>query len=185
LRWTARPVWPETWWRGRLGGRALTAVGGALGGLSASLGGHLSYRLATGANHAAEVQHLGPADWRPVGPLSELPADTPVRRMIGDVPALVVRRDGERRDAAADGSETVLVLSDRCPHLAAPLHEGELSAVDGVLCITCPWHASVFRVSDGAVVHGPATAPVPRFETRVVDGTLQARVCTLPGVEGS
>jgi nitrite reductase/ring-hydroxylating ferredoxin subunit len=37
----------------------------------------------------------------------------------------------------------------------------------------------VFRVSDGAVVHGPATAPQPVFQTRVTDdGVLQ--VC-LPG----
>lgn len=170
---------------GRRGGRVLTAAGGALGGLAATLGGHLSFRLASGANHAEEVQHVGPGDWQPVGRLNELPADAPVRRMIGDVPALVLRRDREWWDPAGTETDAVTVLSDRCPHLSAPLHEGELSSVDGELCITCPWHASVFQISDGAVVHGPATAPVPRFETRIVDGTLQARVRTLPGVEAS
>ncbi|MGH3420396.1 MAG: Rieske (2Fe-2S) protein [Pseudonocardiaceae bacterium] len=76
----------------------------------------------------------------------------------------------------------VTMLSDRCPHLSAPLHEGELSEVGGEVCITCPWHASVFRLRDGGVVHGPATAPAPGFESRVEGGVLQARVRTLPGV---
>jgi nitrite reductase/ring-hydroxylating ferredoxin subunit len=159
-------------------GRGLSAAGGALGGLAAALGGHLSFRLASGANHAEEVQHVGPGEWQPVAQLADLPCDTPVRRIVGDLPAFVLRHD-----AAAANNGAVTVLSDRCPHLSAPLHEGELSSVDGQLCITCPWHASVFRVADGSVLHGPATAPVPEFDTRIVGGMVQARVRTLPGVE--
>ena len=44
--------------------------------------------------------------------------------------------------------------------------------------LTCPWHGSTFRVSDGTVACGPATAPQPTFGTRVTDGILQA---CLPG----
>jgi nitrite reductase/ring-hydroxylating ferredoxin subunit len=73
--------------------------------------------------------------------------------------------------------------ANRCPHLSGPLHKGELSEVDGQLCVTCPWHASVFRLRDGGVVHGPA--PVPGFESRVEGGVLQVRVRTLPGVSAS
>lgn len=163
---------------GRSGGRLLSVAGGALGGAGAALGGHLSFRRASGANHAEEVPHVGPGDWQRVGALTELPVGTPVRRMIGDVPAFVLR-------GKADGTQPVTVLSDRCPHLSGPLHEGELSTIDGQVCITCPWHASVFRVDDGAVVHGPATAPIPQFETWVRDGVLHARVVTFPGVEAS
>ena len=54
------------------------------------------------------------------------------------------------------------------------LSDGELA--DG--CLTCPWHGSVFRITDGSVARGPATAPQPAFETREVDGAIQ--VC-LPG----
>ena len=54
------------------------------------------------------------------------------------------------------------------------LSDGELT--DG--CLTCPWHGSVFRVADGAVVRGPATAPQPAFEVCEADGMIQ--VC-LPG----
>ncbi len=41
-----------------------------------------------------------------------------------------------------------------------------------------PWHGSVFRLSDGWNVEGPATAPQPAFDTRVVDGHVEVR---LPG----
>jgi len=45
-------------------------------------------------------------------------------------------------------------------------------------CLTCPWHGSMFRIHDGAVVHGPATAPQPVFRTRIQGATVQA---CLPG----
>jgi Rieske [2Fe-2S] domain len=51
---------------------------------------------------------------------------------------------------------------------------GELA--DG--CLTCPWHGSVFRLADGSVARGPATAPQPAFLALEVGGAIQ--VC-LPG----
>ncbi len=96
-------------------------------------------------------------------PLAELDDRKPVKRMLGDVPVVVVR----------DGAG-VHVLAERCSHLSGPLSAGEYR--DG--CLTCPWHGSTFRVSDGSVARGPATAPQPAFVTRVSGGTLQA---CLPG----
>lgn len=157
--------------RGRGGsGRGLSVLGGVVSTVGAFLGGHLSLRQALGANHAEEVAHLGPEDWAPLGPLADVPDGEPVRRTAGEVPVLVVRRGAQ-----------VTVLSDRCPHLSAPLSDGELTADT----VVCPWHGSEFRLSDGCVVHGPATAPVPRFEHRVLDGVLQARVVTIPGVSAA
>ncbi|MGH8922130.1 MAG: Rieske 2Fe-2S domain-containing protein, partial [Actinomycetes bacterium] len=158
-------------------GRLLSLVGGTLSGMGAVLGGHLGYRQATGANHGEEIPHVGPGDWQSLGPLEEFPLGRPVRRLAGDVPVFVLRRGGIVSD--------VTVLSNRCPHLSAPLHEGTLSEVNGEVCVTCPWHASVFRLRDGGVVHGPATAPVPGFESRVDGGVLQVRVRTLPGISAS
>jgi nitrite reductase/ring-hydroxylating ferredoxin subunit len=66
------------------------------------------------------------------------------------------------------------VLANRCSHLSGPLSGGDYH--DG--CLTCPWHGSTFRMADGTVARGPATAPQPVFRTRVADGTLQA---CLPG----
>lgn len=147
--------------RGRLlGYAALGAVG--LGGY---LGGHLSYRQAAGANHAESVAHLVPLGWQDLCKLSDLPDGRPVRRRLGYIPMFVLRH-GDR----------VQVLADDCAHLAGPLHQGRLSVQDGAECVTCPWHGSTFRISDGSVVHGPATAPQPAFDTRIgQDGTVQVR----------
>ncbi|MFC6678926.1 Rieske (2Fe-2S) protein [Nonomuraea ferruginea] len=73
-------------------------------------------------------------------------------------------------------AENVTVMVDTCPHLAGPLHQGRLVEEDGEACVVCPWHGSTFRLDDGSVRHGPATAPAPTFETRLrKDGTIQVR----------
>jgi nitrite reductase/ring-hydroxylating ferredoxin subunit len=38
----------------------------------------------------------------------------------------------------------------------------------------CPWHGSAFRVSDGAVVHGPAASGQPLLRTRIRNGRVEA-----------
>ena len=48
--------------------------------------------------------------------------------------------------------------------------------MDDGSCIRCPWHGSVFRLSDGAVRRGPATAPAHAFEVRVEAGRVQVRL---------
>jgi nitrite reductase/ring-hydroxylating ferredoxin subunit/uncharacterized membrane protein len=158
------------------GGRGVvpSLAGAALMSVAALIGGHLGYRQALGANHAEDVAHIGPEDWQSLGSFDELPDGKPVRRIAGQVPVFVLRR----------GAEAV-VLSDTCPHLSAPLSDGELVGTGADTRIVCPWHKSEFRVDDGCVVHGPATAPVPRFEVRTVGGALQARVVTIPGVPAS
>lgn len=156
--------------RGR-SGRLPSVAGAVVMSVGALFGGHMSFRQALGANHAEDVAHLGPEDWAPLGSVADLPDGKPVRRTAGEVPVFVLRR----------GSD-VTVLSDRCPHLSAPLSDGEIKGTGRDARVVCPWHDSEFRLDDGCVVHGPATAPVPRFESRVVDGALQARVVTIPGV---
>jgi len=70
----------------------------------------------------------------------------------------------------------VNVLSDRCSHLGGPLHQGRIVVERGTACVACPWHGSTFVIADGAVVHGPATARQPAFETRVTaDGRVELR----------
>ncbi|MFI8460690.1 Rieske 2Fe-2S domain-containing protein [Kitasatospora sp. NPDC085464] len=145
--------------RGRLLGLAgLTAVSAG-----AALGGHLSYRLAAGPDRAAAVPRLAPADWVGLGAVEDFPPDRAVRRTAGELSVVVVR-DGE----------LCHVLAERCAHLSGPLSEGTVA--DG--CLRCPWHGSEFRLLDGQVVHGPATAPQPVLETRVLSGHLEVR---LPG----
>jgi nitrite reductase/ring-hydroxylating ferredoxin subunit len=88
----------------------------------------------------------------------DLPEGKVVRQMLGEVPVAAVRLNG-----------TVHVLADRCSHMSGPLSGGELA--DG--CLTCPWHGSMFRLTDGSVAQGPATAPQPAFEVREAGGAIQ------------
>ncbi|NBE98832.1 Rieske 2Fe-2S domain-containing protein [Nonomuraea sp. KC401] len=146
-------------------GRLLSFAGLGVGSLGAYLGGHLAYRQAAGANHAPQVTHLVPLGWHDLCLLRDLPDGRPVARRLGYIQLFVLRQ-----------GEAVTVLGDRCPHLAGPLHQGRLVMEDGEACVVCPWHSSTFRLTDGSVKHGPATAPAPMFETRVRrDGTLQVR----------
>ncbi|PPF87867.1 (2Fe-2S)-binding protein [Subtercola sp. Z020] len=170
--------------RGRqASGKVLAYLGLAAVSGAGFLGGHLAYRQAAGANHAEDVPHVFPPGWQEVGDLDDLADGALERRIVAEQPLLFFRRGDE-----------VNVLSDVCSHLSAPLHEGELdpgSPAPGSLgtgplgeapgsdpCVTCPWHGSVFSLTSGEVVHGPATSPQPRFETRVEHGRLSV---LLPG----
>jgi nitrite reductase/ring-hydroxylating ferredoxin subunit len=45
------------------------------------------------------------------------------------------------------------------------------------MCVTCPWHGSVFRLKDGKVQRGPTTYPQPVLQVRVgADGAVEARL---------
>jgi nitrite reductase/ring-hydroxylating ferredoxin subunit/uncharacterized membrane protein len=149
-----------------------TAGGKALGfaGLSALLaggylGGHLAFRQAAGANHAESIAHLVPLGWHDLCSVEDLPDSWPVHRRLGYISLFVLRQ-----------GDTIHVLADRCAHLGGPLHQGRLVSMDDETCVICPWHASTFRISDGAVVNGPATGRQPSFETRIRDdGIVQVR----------
>ncbi|GAA3169119.1 MULTISPECIES: Rieske (2Fe-2S) protein [Streptomyces] len=144
-------------------GKALGFLGLAAAGAGGMLGGHLAYRQGAGTNKAVSVPELVADRWYPVGHLEDFPVGQAVRRMVGEVAVLVVREANGR----------ILALADRCSHLAGPLSGGRL--LDG--CVECPWHASVFRLTDGAVVRGPATAPQPSFRVTVRPG---GAVCVAP-----
>jgi nitrite reductase/ring-hydroxylating ferredoxin subunit/uncharacterized membrane protein len=149
--------------RGPRAGRVLRLAGLAAISASGLLGGHISFRLAGGANHAEEVPHLVEPGWQHLMLAADLPEGKPARQMLGEVPVVAVRT-----------GDAIYVLADRCSHMSGPLSDGELA--DG--CLICPWHGSVFRITDGSVARGPATAPQPAFEVREAGGAIQ--VC-LPG----
>ncbi|MFF6992925.1 Rieske 2Fe-2S domain-containing protein [Streptomyces sp. NPDC010273] len=156
--WVARARRPRL-------GKALGFAGLAAAGTGGLIGGHLAYRQGAGANKTEPAPHLVKPGWHRIGERDDFPVETPVRRMLGEVPLLVYRTTADE----------VHVLADQCSHLAGPLSGGETA--DG--CVTCPWHGSVFRLSDGGNVAGPATAPQPCFDTKVeADGSVVVR---LPG----
>jgi nitrite reductase/ring-hydroxylating ferredoxin subunit/uncharacterized membrane protein len=154
----------------RLRGRHVRGKGLAYAGLTAVmaggyLGGHLVFRQGAGVNHVSDVPDLFPSGWQDLGPLDDLPDATPQKRTVDGVDLLVVRR-GQHVD----------VLADKCSHLSGPLSDGEFTVESGQGCIVCPWHGSTFRLSDGAAVHGPATSPQNRFESKIEDGRVRVRL---------
>lgn len=145
-------------------GRTLGYLGLGVVAAGAYLGGHLAFRRAAGANHAESITHLVPLGWHDLCTLTDLPDGVAVRRRLGYINVVVLRQ-----------ATRVYALADSCPHLGGPLHQGRIAG--GATCpeVTCPWHGSTFRLTDGAVVHGPATAPAPHFETRMRRGIVQIR----------
>jgi nitrite reductase/ring-hydroxylating ferredoxin subunit len=147
---------------GRHAGGRVLALGG-LAALTAStyLGRYLAFPLSAGASHAESVSHLAPLGWHDLCRIYDLPDGRLARRQLGYLSLVVVRQ----------GSD-VLALADRCAHLGGPLHQGTLTGTEADPCVTCPWHGSTFRLSDGTVVHGPATARQPAFGTRIAEGGM-------------
>lgn len=95
--------------------------------------------------------------WAPLdlGGATEIPEGTPVKAKSGANTLLLVRQ-----------GSTIHALHEVCAHAGGPLSEGRI--VDG--CIECPWHASRFRLADGAARRGPTLYDQPAYEVRPVEG---------------
>jgi nitrite reductase/ring-hydroxylating ferredoxin subunit/uncharacterized membrane protein len=139
-------------------GVALSTAGVAAITAGGFLGGHLAYRRGIGVDHT--VFETAPREWTPVLAIGDLPPATP-RRVRADGVDVLLYRDGDH----------IRALGARCSHRGGPLHKGEFR--QGT--VTCPWHLSTFRLEDGAVAAGPATAPQPSYEARIIDGTIEVR----------
>ena len=102
--------------------------------------------------------------WERVASLDEVPEGGACRVTIGAAEAFVVR-----------SGEDVYALGLRCTHQGTPLDRGILRLTGTPITVTCPAHGSMFDLTNGQVRRGPATRPVEAFETRVVDGAVEAR----------
>jgi nitrite reductase/ring-hydroxylating ferredoxin subunit/uncharacterized membrane protein len=150
-------------------GKVLSATGLTAATVGGYLGGHLALRLGAGASHAEPIGHLAGLGWHDVDRIYDLPDGRPVRRQLGYLSLFVLRRGPD-----------VNVLADHCAHLGGPLHQGRVTGDGDQECVTCPWHGSTFRISDGTVVHGPATARQPSFRCRITEsGMVQVQPRTL------
>ena len=153
-----------SWWARRRRhdgvGRALSLVGTAAVTVGASLGGHLVYRSGTGVDVNAFVP--GPEDWT-----------TPVAvDAVAQAPDAVLLDAGATRVLASrPPAGEWRGIGSRCSHRDGPLEDGWFDDD----CVTCPWHHSRFRLADGSIVDGPATAPQPAYDVREHDGTFALR----------
>lgn len=138
--------------------RLLSLLGSVVLGVGAYMGGHLSYGLKVGVDHA---QADGPTAWTTVAQKDELAEGQPKRVEVDGNPILLYRHDG-----------TIYAIGARCAHAGGPLEEGDF---DG-LCVTCPWHDSIFDLRDGSIVHGPTTYPQPNYRVRVQGDQVEVRL---------
>lgn len=150
-------------WRDRRGGRhvrgiAASTIGYGITVGSGFLGGALVFGSGIGLDQSGARLRL--ADWTPVAAMAHLADGAPTRVEVDGV-GLVLCRNGE----------SVAALGGSCPHLAAPMADGWLDRGR----LVCPWHGSQFDTATGEVVRGPAAAPLPCYQARVRNGTVELR----------
>ncbi len=150
-------------------GWELAVQGAAAGlmGMAGYLGGTLVYRNQIGVDHRqADAGH-----WRertlPAPASAGQAIDAGVAADLG-VDQMALLHVGERRVVVARTNDGLAAFDDRCPHKGGPLSDGTLSC--GV--VQCPWHGSQFQVQTGAVLHGPANAPVRTHHVYEAHGRL-------------
>ncbi len=158
LSWRARRKGHH--WRGV--GWAMLANGGVLG--TAYLGGHLSFAQGVGVDETTFEE--GPANWKAVDVAPDRLGDgKKARATVGSVRVLIYR-SGER----------LYALSDHCSHRGCALAAGQIEGAGPDAVVICPCHGSTFRLADGEVVRGPATAPQPAYEARVNGDKVEVRL---------
>jgi len=136
-----------------LGGLAVGVMGA-----SAYLGGHLVFGGGVMVDRSAWT--TGPRAWTTVATFDEIEDGSILAAQAGDR-EVVLYREGE----------SVYALDGLCSHGGAKLALGKCE--DGV--ITCPLHASQFRLKDGTIKRGPACFGQPVLRSRVVNGKVEVR----------
>jgi nitrite reductase/ring-hydroxylating ferredoxin subunit/uncharacterized membrane protein len=133
-------------------------VGYLVVSIGAFIGGHVVFKYGYMVNHNAFARGRRAKEFTPILASAELPEATPTKAMLGPSALVLVRR-----------GDVVHALKETCSHAGGPLSEGQLRGDT----IVCPWHASAFRTSDGAVRHGPASTAQVRYEARIANGQVE------------
>jgi 3-phenylpropionate/trans-cinnamate dioxygenase ferredoxin subunit len=100
-------------------------------------------------------------EFQTVSTVSDLPGG---EMMAFDVSGVAV--------AVANVGDEFYAFGDTCTHNQCSLAEGDLDDT----IVTCPCHGSMFDVTDGAVLSGPAEEPVGSYEVRVQNDEIQVAV---------
>jgi nitrite reductase/ring-hydroxylating ferredoxin subunit/uncharacterized membrane protein len=148
------------WSGGVAAGRWLSLIGFVLLASGAFIGGHLVFKYGYMVNHNAFSRGRRAKVFTPVMAVAVLPDATPTKASLGPTSLVVVRR-----------GDLVYALKATCSHAGGPLPEGELKGDS----IVCPWHGSTFRLSDGAVRHGPAATREVAYRARIKEGQVEVQ----------
>jgi nitrite reductase/ring-hydroxylating ferredoxin subunit/uncharacterized membrane protein len=139
--------------------RSLSAVGYLTSATAAYVAGELVYNLGMGISRNAWVE--GPEGFTDVGDAKELDDGKMHKYDVEGNPVVLVKHD--------DG---VHAFGGTCSHFGCGLWEGKLEEHT----VTCACHGSQFDITDGSLVHGPATDPVPAYEVKEMIGRIYVRL---------
>ena len=173
-------------WRQRRSGhqsraRVASVAGYGLVAAASYLGGHLVFGDRIGVDHTHHHHRTsntssgsgsgsGSGDgggYVAVLAAQDLPEDSPRLVDYDGTPIVLIRHHN-----------IVRALGQSCPHLGAPLQQGWIYRDT----LVCPWHGSRFNVHTGQVTGGPATAPLPRYATRILGGQIEVRALGAPTI---
>jgi len=141
-------------------GQVLGIIGYLIISVGAYIGGHVVFKYGYMVNYNAFSKGKRAKEFTAVLPAADLPENAPTRAMLGATALVLVRR-----------GDLVYALKQTCSHAGGPLAEGALVGDT----IVCPWHASAFRLSDGAVRHGPAATRQVAYRARIADGQVEVQ----------
>jgi nitrite reductase/ring-hydroxylating ferredoxin subunit/uncharacterized membrane protein len=144
----------------RNAGRIALLAGYSLAGMSAHLGGELSYNYGLRVNRNV-FEGSGPDEFVPVLDEEELAQDS-MRRVEAEGVGILLSRSS---------SGDICAISATCNHFGGPLEQGDREGDT----IVCPLHKSRFDLCSGEAIDGPAVFPQSRYETRVRDGRIEVK----------
>lgn len=97
-------------------------------------------------------------------PAGELP-EGKATRVTADGVDVLLYRAGDR----------IFALANRCSHQGGPLHKGVVRPSGSNPTVTCPVHGSIFRLTDGKIMRGPAMLPQKVYEARANEDVIEVR----------
>jgi 3-phenylpropionate/trans-cinnamate dioxygenase ferredoxin component len=97
-----------------------------------------------------------------VGKVDDVPAGTASVVDVKGVECALINSGGQ-----------FYAIGNECTHAGGPLGEGDLVEENQ---IECPLHGSVFDITTGEVVVGPADEPVPTYAVKVENGVVSIAV---------
>jgi len=95
---------------------------------------------------------------------------------VGDVPvgSVVAFEIDGKQVAVANVDSRLFAFDDVCTHRGCSLAKGSLDGDS----VRCPCHGSVFHVTDGSVINGPATRPLGTYDVEVNGDDISISVDT-------
>lgn len=117
-----------------------------------------------------------PGVWLDVGPLDQFKVGETVQIAIEDPSPLPWAGQTTRTSIWLRRSDesTFTAFAVNCTHLACPVNWQPKARI-----FLCPCHGGVFY-GDGRVAAGPPPGPLPRYDARVQDGTVQVLTRPVP-----